>query len=134
MNLVTLSDAQLALVRSTLQKQQSELLEDINMGNLSVSSTDLLNGRYDLIRDILTELNDCKTTKVVKAPTLQQQSDQPAWEATTSAAKVLGVEAKRLYNLKQNGKLRPGYHFRKQDKAITWNVATVSQFLSENSH
>ena len=57
-----------------------------------------------------------------------------AWEGTTSAAKVLGVEAKKLYNLKQYGKLRPGYHFRKEGKAITWNVATVSQFLSENYH
>ena len=92
---------------------------------------DLVNDHYDLVCGTLREIESCKTPKVIKAPTLQQS---PAWEGTTSAAKVLGVEAKRLYNLKQYGKLRPGYHFRKEGKAITWNVATVGQFLSENSH
>jgi len=132
MNLITLSDAQLALVRSTLQKQANSLMEDMNAGgDWSDVMIDLVNDQYDLLQNTLRELNDSNTPKVIKAPTLQQP---PAWEGTTSAAKVLGVEAKKLYNLKQYGKLRPGYHFRKEGKAITWNVATVGQFLSENSH
>jgi len=132
MNLITLSDAQLELVRSTLQKQANSLMEDMNAGgDWSDVMIDLVNDQYDLLQNTLRELNDSNTPKVIKAPTLQQT---PAWEGTTSAAKVLGVEAKKLYNLKQYGKLRPGYHFRKEGKAITWNVATVSQFLSENSH
>ena len=133
MNLIALSDAQLAFIRSTLQKQQDDLLGDLNMGNLSAPAADLLNDRFELIRDCITEIDDCKTPKVIKAPTFQQTAE-PAWEGTTSAAKVLGVETKKLYNLKQNGRLRPGYHFRREGKAITWNVATVGQFLSENSH
>ena len=132
MNLITLSDAQLTLVRSTLQKQANSLMEDMNAGgDWSDVMIDLVNDQYDLLQNTLRELNDSNTPKVIKAPTLQQD---PAWEGTTSAAKVLGVEAKKLYNLKQNGRLRPGYHFRKEGKAITWNVATVGQFLSENSH
>jgi hypothetical protein len=132
MNLITLTDAQLALVRSTLQKAADDLLQDMNAEqDWSNVLIDLANDHADLIDSTIKELNDCQTPKVIKAPTLQQA---PAWEGTTSAAKVLGVEAKKLYNLKQNGKLRPGYHFRKESKAITWNVATVGQFLSENSH
>ena len=132
MNLITLSDAQLALVRSTLQKQANSLMDDMNAGgDWSDVMIDLVNDQYDLLQNTLKELNDSNTPKVIKAPTPQQT---PAWEGTTSAAKVLGVEAKKLYNLKQGGKLRPGYHFRKEGKAITWNVATVGQFLSENSH
>ena len=134
MNLITLNNDQLAHVRSTLQKQANDLMGDMNAAgeaNWSKLLSDLANDQYDLIKSIIAELDDCKTPKVIKAPTLQQT---PAWEGTTSAAKVLGVEAKKLYNLKQYGKLRPGYHFRKEGKAITWNVATVGQFLSENSH
>ncbi len=132
MNLITLNDDQLAHVRSTLQKQANRLMEDMSVEcHWSEFLTDLANDRYDLIKSIIAELDDCQTAKVIKAPPLQQT---PAWEGTTSAAKVLGVEAKKLYNLKQYGKLRPGYHFRKEGKAITWNVATVGQFLSENSH
>ena len=132
MNLITLSDAQLALVRSTLQKQANSLMEDMNAGgDWSDVMIDLVNDQYDLLQNTLRELNDCQTPKVIKAPALQQT---PAWEGTTSAAKVLGVEEKKLYNLKQFGKLRPGYHFCKEGKAITWNVATVGQFLSENTH
>ena len=132
MNLITLSDAQLTLVRSTLQKQANSLMEDMNAGGeWSDVMIDLVNDQYDLLQNTLRELNDSNTPKVIKAPALQQT---PAWEGTTSAAKVLGVDAKKLYNLKQGGKLRPGYHFRKEGKAITWNVATVGQFLSENSH
>ena len=132
MNLVSLSNAQLSLVRSTLQKQYDEILQDLNAGgDWCDAHYELLNDHHDLLGTVLKELNDCQTPKVIKAPTLQQT---PAWEGTTSAAKVLGVEAKKLYNLKQYGKLRPGYHFRKEGKAITWNVATVGQFLSENSH
>ena len=131
MNVITLSDAQLALVKSTLQKLKDTLNCDMNVGEgWSGVMIDLVNDHYDLVAGTLKELEDCNTPKVIKAP-LQQT---PAWEGTTSAAKVLGVEAKRLYNLKQYGKLRPGYHFRKEGKAITWNVATVGQFLSENSH
>lgn len=134
MNLVSLSDAQLALVRSTLQKLKDTLNCDMNVGEgWSGVMIDLVNDHYNLVASTLKEFEDCNTPKVIPAPTFQQHSE-PVWEGTTAAAKVLGVEAKKLYNLKQNGKLRPGYHFRKQDKAITWNVATVSQFLSENSH
>ena len=134
MNLITLNNDQLAHVRSTLQKQANDLMGDMNAAgeaNWSKLLSDLANDQYDLIKSIIAELDDCKTPKVIKAPTLQQD---PAWEGTTSAAKVLGVETKKLYNLKQNGRLRAGYHFRKEGKAITWNVATVGQFLSENSH
>ena len=133
MNLVTLSEEQLLLLRSTLQKQANQLLEDLTDPHLNEISSDLLNDRHNDFLAIIKELDDCKTPKVVKAPTFQQ-SAEPAWEGTTATAKVLGVEPKKLYNLKSAGKLRPGYHFRKDDKAITWNVATVSQFLSENSH
>lgn len=133
MNLVSLSNPQLDLLRSTLQKQQSELLGDLNMGNLSDASADLLNERYDLIRDTLNELNDCNTPKVVKPSPLQQTSE-PAWEGTTAAAKVIGVAAKTLYNLKSTGKLRKNTHWQKTDRSITWNVAALSNFFSENSH
>lgn len=134
MNLVTLSDAQLTLVRSTLQKLKDTLNLDMNVGEgWSGVMIDLVNDHYNLVASTLKEFEDCNTPKVIPAPTLQQTAE-PAWEGTTATAKVLGIEPKRLYNLKQNGRLRPGYHFRKQDKAITWNVATVSQFLSENSH
>ena len=132
MNLITLSDAQLALVRSTLQKQADSLMGDMNAGgDWSDVMIDLVNDQYDLLQNTLRELNDSNTPKVIKAPTLQEQ---PVWEGATSAAKVLKIDPKKLYNLKQAGKLRPGYHYRKDGKAITWNVATIGQFLSENSH
>ena len=131
MNVITLSDAQLTLVKSTLQKLKDTRNCDMNGGEgWSGVMIDLVNDHYDLVAGTLKELEDCNTPKVIKAPPQQA----PVWEGTTSAAKVLGVEAKKLYNLKQYGKLRPGYHFRKEGKAITWNVATVGQFLSENSH
>ena len=133
MNLITLSDAQLALVRSTLQKQANSLMGDMNaagQSNWSELLTDLANDQHDLIQSIIAELDDCQTAKVIKAPTLQQAS---AWRITRSAAKVLKVDGKKLHNLKQYNKLRPGYHFRKEGRNILWNVATVGQFLSENS-
>jgi hypothetical protein len=133
MNVITLNNDQLALVRSTLQKQQDEILGDINMGNLSTPAADLLNGHFDLIRDCLREIDDCNTPKAIPAPTLQQTAG-PVWGGTTSVANVLGVDPKKLYNIKQAGKFRPGYHFRKEGRNYSWNVATVSQFLSENSH
>ena len=107
MNVITLSDTQLALVKSTLQKLKDTLNCDMNVGEgWSGVLIDLVNDHYDLVAGTLKELEDCNTPKVIKA-TPQQA---PVWEGTTSAAKVLGVEAKRLYNLKQYGKLRPGYH------------------------
>jgi len=131
MNLIALSDAQLAFIRSTLQKQQDDLLGDLNMGNLSAPAADLLNDRFELIRDCITEIDDCKTPKVIKTPTFQEA---PAWLPAKEAAKVLKVEPKKLHNLKQNDKLAPEYHFRKEGRNVFWNVANVGQFLSENSH
>ena len=132
MNVITLSDAQIQFLTGLVAKAGDQVGEDLDAGDaLSDTSAEILDTYWRTCLDILKELKDCQTPKVIKAPTLQQT---PAWEGTTSAAKVLGVEAKKLYNLKQYGKLRPGYHFRKEGKAITWNVATVSQFLSENSH
>ena len=133
MNLVTLSSAQIDFLKSTLQKQQSDFLADLNMGNLSDASADLLNDRYDLIRDIIKELEDCNTPKVIKAPTSQQITGT-AWEGTTATAKVAKVAPKTLYNLKANGKLRKNHHWRKEGKTIVWNASTVSQYFSENSH
>jgi hypothetical protein len=134
MNLVSLSDAQLQFLTGLVTKAGNEVGEDLDAGDdLSDTSAEVLNAYWQACLDILKELNDCNTPKVVPAPTSQQHSE-PVWEGTTATAKVLGVEAKKLYNLKQNGRLRPGYHFRKEGKAITWNVATVGQFLSENSH
>ena len=131
MKLISLSDAQLQFLTGLVTKAGDQVGEDLDAGDaLSDTSAEVLNAYWQTCLDILKELKDCQTPKVIKAP-LQQT---PAWEGTTSAAKVLGVEAKKLYNLKQGGKLRPGYHFRKEGKAITWNVATVGQFLSENSH
>ena len=132
MKLVSLSDAQLQFLTSLVTKAGDQVGEDLDAGSaLSDTSAEVLNAYWQTCLDILKELKDCQTPRVIKAPALQQT---PTWEGTTSAAKVLKVEAKKLYNLKQYGKLRPGYHFRKEGKAITWNVATVGQFLSENSH
>jgi len=134
MNLISLNNDQLAHVRSTLQKQANDLMGDMNAAgesNWSRLLSDLANDQYDLIKSIIAELDDCKTPKVIKAPTLQQE---PAWRITRSAAKVLKVDGKKLHNLKQYNKLRPGYHFRKEGRNVLWNVATVGQFLSENSH
>ena len=136
MNLITLSDAQLALVRSTLQKQANSLMEDMNAGGeWSDVMIDLVNDHYGLVRSTLKEIEDCNSPKVISAPAPQETLHiDPVWEGTTSVAKVLGIDAKRLYNLKSAGKLRPGYHFRKEGKAYMWNLGTVHEFLSENSH
>ena len=136
MNLITLSDAQLALVRSTLQNIKDTLNADMNVGEgWSGVMIDLVNDHYDLVRSTLKEIEDCNSPKVISAPAPQETLHiEPVWEGTTSVAKVLGIDAKRLYNLKSAGKLRPGYHFRKEGKAYTWNLGTVHEFLSENSH
>ena len=136
MNLITLSDAQLALVRSTFQKQANLLLEDLNDPHLSEISSDLLNDRHDDFLAIIRELDDCNTPKVVKPKqsTLQEQNAQPVWEGTTSAAKQLNLDAKTLYNYRANGKLKSNKHWKKQGASLTWNVAALRQWFSENSH
>ena len=135
-NLITLSDAQLALVRSTLQKQANSLMDDMNAGgDWSDVMVDLVNDQHDLIQNTLKELDDCNTPKVVKPkqPTLQQQNDQPVWEGTTSAAKQLNLDAKTLYNYRAGGKLKSNKHWKKQGASLTWNVAALRQWFSKNS-
>jgi len=135
-NLVTLSDTQLALVRSTLQKQAYLLLEDLTDPHLNEVSSDLLNERHDELLAIIKELDDCNTPKVIKPkqPTLQGQTDQPVWEGTTATAKQLNLDAKILYNYRANGKLKSNKHWKKQGASLTWNVAALRQWFSENYH
>lgn len=140
MNVITLNNDQLALVRSTLQKQANSLMEDMNAGGeWSDVMIDLVNDQYDLIQNTLTELNDCQTFKVI-TPTPQEIRQQIAeaterqWLESKPAAKALKVDSKKLHNLKQTGKLRAGDHFRKEGRNIRWNVPAIHQFFSENSH
>ena len=136
MNLITLSDAQLTLVRSTLQKLKDTLNTDMNIGEgWSGAMIDLVNDHYFLVSSTLKELDDCNTPKVVKPkqPTLQQQNDQPVWEGTTSAAKQLNLDAKTLYNYRASGKLKSNKHWKKQGASLTWNVAALRQWFSKNS-
>ena len=134
MNLITLNNDQLAHVRSTLQKQANALMGDMNAAgesNWSELLTDLANDQHDLIQSIIAELDDCQTPKVVKRSALC-----PDWLPTNEAAEALGVNSKKLHNLKQTGKLKNRsnclYH-RKEGQQLFWDIGTVGRFLSENS-
>ena len=140
MNVITLSNDQLALVKSTLQKLTATLMEDMNAGGeWSDELVDLVNDRYDLATNTLRELEDCNTPKVVaplkitkaEKPTLQET---PVWEGTSSAAKVLGVAAKTLHNRKQTGKFKRNKHYKQEGRTLLWDVAALKLWFSENSH
>lgn len=135
MNVITLNNDQLAHVRSTLQKQANSLMGDMNAAgesNWSELLTDLANDQHDLIRSIIAELDDCQTPKVVKRSALE-----PSWLPTSEAAEALGVDSKKLHNLKQTGRLKNRHprclYYVKEGRNLFWNLATLDQFFSENS-
>ena len=133
MNVITLNNDQLALVRSTLQKQANSLMGDMNAGGeWSDAMIDLVNDQYDLLQNTLRELDDCQTPKVVKRQPLQQQSVE--WHTAKEVARLVGISEKTLRNRKQTGKLQKNKHWKKQGRSVSWNLATVHQFFSENSH
>lgn len=140
MNVITLSNDQLALVKSTLQKLKDTLNTDMNVGEgWSGVMIDLVNDHYDLVTSTLREFEDCNIPKVVaplKISTAPNPTPQetPVWENAVDAAKILGVNAKKLYNLKSGGHLAAGHHFRRTGKNYVWHVANLKKLLAENSH
>ena len=133
MNVITLNNDQLAHVRSTLQKQANSLMEDMNVEcHWSEFLTDLANDQHDLIQSIIAELDDCQTPKVVKRQPLQQQPVE--WHTAKEVARLVGISEKTLRNRKQTGKLQKNKHWKKHGRSVSWNLATVHQFFSENSH
>ena len=132
MNVITLNNEQLALVRSTFQKLQADLNGDMNAGQFwSEITSEVVNDRCDAITAILRELDDCQTPKVVKRQPLQQQPVE--WHTAKEVARLVGVSEKTLRNRKQSGKLKKNKHWKKQGRWVSWNLATVHQFFSENS-
>ena len=148
MNLITLSNDQLLLVKATLQKLKDDLISDMNTGGQwSEVTAEVVNDRYNVIVGILKELEDCQTPKVVKRQTLQQTpSKQPSqdklttekslaaegWYSVRKAARKLRVDSKLLYNRKDTGKFEQGVHWRLVDGHYFWNVEAIRIF--ENSH
>lgn len=135
MNVITLNNEQLAHVRSTLQKQANDLMGDMNaagQSNWSDLLTDLANDQYQLIQSIIAELDDCQTPKVIKHHPHQQQAVE--WHTAKEVARLVGISEKTLFNRKQTGKLQKNKHWKKQGRSVSWNLATVHQFFSENSH
>ena len=145
MNVITLSNDQLTLVLSTLQKVRTSLMEDLNVcGDISETSVDLLNDHYDLVDSTIKEFQDCNTPKVVaplkirKAPKLTlQEAAQPGepWKDARSLARALNIDSKRLYNRKDAGKFQKGVHWQKVNGKFLWNLETIREFFrAENSH
>ena len=134
MNVITLNNDQLAHVRSTLQKQANALMGDMNAAgesNWSELLTDLANDQHNLIQSIIAELDDCQTPKVVKRQPLQQQAVE--WHTAKEVARLVGISEKTLRNRKQSGKLQKNKHWKKHGRSVSWNLATVHKFFSENS-
>lgn len=133
MNVITLNNDQLALVLATVSKAANDLLSDLNSeGDWSDVLVDLANDHYDLLQSIIKEFNDCNTPKVIKHPPHQQQAVE--WHTAKEVARLVGVSEKTLRNRKQTGKLQKNKHWKKQGRSVLWNLATVHQFFSENSH
>lgn len=133
MNVITLSDEQLLLLQFTVKRDANVILEYLIDPELNHIVSDLLNDRHDELEAILKELNDCKTPKVIK-PSAPQQTQSPEYIETKEAAAQLGIDDKTLYNRRQAGKLKKNKHWRQNGRKILWNVETVRQWLSENSH
>jgi hypothetical protein len=57
---ITLSTDQVALIRGTLQAKLDDILGDLNQGNLSDYSADLLNTAHDDLAAVLLALEPMK--------------------------------------------------------------------------
>lgn len=148
MNVITLSNDQLAIIKGTLRKLRDDLISDMNAGGQwSEVTAEVVNDRYDVIVGILKEFEDCQTPKVVKRqPPQQAPSQQPSqdnlitekslavegWYLVRKAARKLKVDTKLLYNRKDTGKFEEGVHWRLIDGRYFWNVEAIR--ISENSH
>lgn len=140
MNVITLNNDQLAIIKATLQKLRDDLISDMNAGGeWSDTTIDVVNDRYDVITGILREFEDCQTPKVVKRQPPQKPVETPqeddGFYEIRKVARALNIDSKRFYNRKDTGKITKGIHFKKVGDRFYWNLEALrAYFRSENSH